>query len=78
MLPVRPTTGQVCRACGSFDIRPSYLRFLDGVIAFIRPFEVFRCRACQHRFRVYLKTPAGAKNSGTPQVPSSKELAKKS
>ena len=76
MLPVTPNTGQVCRACGSFDTRPSYFRFLDGVIALIRPFEVYRCRSCQHRFRVYLKIPRRTKIIGTPEVPSSKELPK--
>jgi hypothetical protein len=74
MQPVTPTTQQICRVCGSFDTRPSYFRFIDGVIALIRPFEVFRCRSCQHRFRIYLK--AAAKKNGTPEVPSSKELPK--
>jgi hypothetical protein len=43
-----------CRACNSPDVRFSYPRFHDYLLARFRHFEVFRCRSCQHRFRVYL------------------------
>ena len=43
-----------CQSCGSRDTRISYPRFYDYFLARFRHFEVFRCRACQYRFRVYL------------------------
>jgi hypothetical protein len=51
---VKPDAKPRCRACNSPDVRISYPRFWDYVLARSRHFEVFRCRACQHRFRAYL------------------------
>lgn len=50
-----PSPRRKCKACGSHDVRFSYPRVFDYILACFRHFEAFRCRACQRRFRVYVE-----------------------
>src|ERR1035438_7081607 len=57
-----------CRACGSRDVWYSRPRPADRFLGFLWRFKAFRCRACQHRFRVGLSANETSGDAGRDQL----------
>src|SRR5450759_2767340 len=55
-----------CRACGSKDVWYSRPTPADRFLGFFWRFKAFRCRACQHRFRVGLSRQGDANPTSMP------------